>query len=334
MATANSNSFVVQVNPPTSLATTAAAMLPGTWVAFNPSYSTGTLDALIDVGGGKRCTEYADKMTWDSVRRQIYFTGGGHGQQEKTIVYNDDTTTWTDLGSPPWYTVNPGGATHGYQHNAFAGSTQYYLQFATNATLHTRNVVTGAWGLLNTSGISLGSDGAIGSLEWFPTFGTGSLIIIDGSADGVYRWNGTSWSSIAPLPAMGGYHNAGVYSPIKDLMYFGGGNGSSQLYTMTKTGVITPRANCPVEFGIVASITTVDPVSGKLLVISQDKTVRVFDPANNTWSTDTLPPPGFWTGSLYGSGDAFGILAAPIYDYGVTMFITISGPTIYLRKGR
>ena len=28
-----------------------------------------------------------------------------------------------------------------------------------------------------------------------------------------------------------------------------------------------------------------------------------------------------------------GIAAAPVYDYGVTMFITIGGPAIYLRKG-
>jgi WD40 repeat protein len=339
MATTNSNPFDVRVNTATTLATAAAAMTPGSWTTFNcnfvtPGTTPGTLDALLDVGGGKRCTEYADKMVWDPGLRQIYFTGGGHGQQEKTIVYNDDTKTWTDLGSPPWFTVNPGGATHGYQHNTFAGGIQYFMQFATNCTIHTRNVVTGTWGLMNTNGVDLGSTGAIGSLEWFPTFGSGSLILVSGGADSVFRWNGTSWSALAPLPSMGGYHNVGVYSPIKDLLYFGGGNGSSNLYTMSNNGSINAKASCPVEFGIIASITTVDPVSGKLIVASNDKVIRVYDPASNSWSTDTAPPAGFWSDTIYSEGEAMGIVAAPIYDYGVTMFITISGPTIYLRKGR
>jgi len=336
MATANSNAFNVRVVTPTPLALAAAAMPPGSWAPFICNYSTGTLGALIDVastdGNQHRCTEYSDKAVWDAGRRQIYFTGGGHASQEKTIVYNDDTNTWTDLGSPPWYTVNPGGATHGYQHNAFAGSTHYYLQFATTK-LHTRNVDNGngTWGLLNTSSISLGSDGAIGALEWFPTFGTGSLIIVDSA--GLFRWNGTSWSSLGN-PTMGAYHNTGVYSPIKDLLYFGGGNGSGQLYTMSKTGAITARASCPVEFGITASVTTVDPVSGKLLVASDDKVLRVYDPTVNSWSIDsTAPPAVFWSGAIYSNLEVFGIIAVPIYDYGVTMFIT-AAPTIYLRKGR
>jgi len=338
MTTSNSNTFNVRVAVPTPLAQAAAVMAPGSWATFTCNFASGTLNTLIDVasvdGNHHRCTEYSDKAVWDPGRKQIYFTGGGHAAQEKTIVYDDDTNTWTDLGSPPWYSVNPGGATHGYQHNAFAGNTQYYLQFS-STTIRTRDVTSGNsnWGTLNTSGVNLGSGGAIGALEWFPTFGTGSLIIAYGNAAGLYRWNGTSWS-ILGTPSMGAYHNAGVYSPIRDLMYFGGGNASSQLYTLSKTGVITARANCPVQFGIISSVTTVDPVSGKLVLACDDRVIRVYDPTTNTWSTDTAPPAGFWSGNIYSEGDAMGIVAAPIYDYGVTLFLTIAGPTIYLRKGR
>ena len=335
MATATSNPFDVRVSVPTSLSTTAAGMAPGSWTVFNCNFSTGTLDALLDVGGGKRCTEYADKMVWDSSLRLIYFTGGGHGQQEKTIVYNDDTVTWTDLGSPPWYSVNPGGATHGYQHNALIGTTHYYLQFGTN-TIHTRDVTQGnaAWGVLPIGGLSLGG-GATGVLEYFPTFGAGgSLIAVQGVGGGeVWRRVGTTWSIIA-TPAMGGYQNAGVYSPIKDLMYLGGGNGSAKLYTMAKNGRITARASCPVGFGINQSVTTVDPVSGKLLLACADKQIRVYDPVADVWTSDIAPPPGFWSGTMYSEGQVMGIVAAPIYDYGLTMFLTISGSAIYLRKGR
>lgn len=308
-------------------------MAPGSWATFSTGIEgAATLSALMDAGNGHRISEYADKMVWLPGRHEIHFTGGGHAANEKTIVYTEIDNTWHDLGTPPWYVKSAGGAVHGYQHNAGSGNTDYYLHFG-SATIHTRDAVSGAWGLLDTAGVKLGSDGAIGALEWFPTFGTGSLIIVDGNADGVYRWNGRSWS-IVGSPAMGHYHNAGVYSPIRDLLYFGGGNGSARLYTMSNTGKITPRASCPVGFGINQSVTTVDPVSGRLLLACLDKVIRVYDPATDAWSTDTAPPPGFWSGSVYSEGPVMGIVAAPIYDHGVTMFITISGPAIYLRKGK
>jgi len=331
MASANSNAFDVRVAVPTPLAVAAATLSPGQWTTFSTNLAGATsLFDLIDSGGGKRITEYSDKMVWLSGRQEIHFTGGGHpgaGVVEKTIMYTDADNTWHNLGTPSW-----GGSSHAYQHNTGRGNTHYFLNFGSPITVHTRDIPSGNWGLLNTSGVNLGTDGAIGALEWFPTFGSGSLIIVDGN--GVYRWNGQSWSLLGS-PAMGGYHTVGVYSPIKDLLYFGGGNGSNQLYTMSNIGTITPRANCPVQFGINGSITTVDPVSGKLVLVCQDKVIRIYDPGTNTWSVEsTSPPSGFWSGNLYQEGDVMGIVAAPVYDYGVTMFITISGPGIYLRKGR
>jgi hypothetical protein len=307
-------------------------MAPGSWATFNCNYSTGTLAALLSVGGGKICTEYADKMVWDASRRQIYFTGGGHGQQEKTIVYNDDTNTWTDLGSPPWYTVNPGSAIHGYQHNALEGDTHYYLIYGTQ-TVRTRNVTQGnaSWSTLANSAPMTGATGA---LEWFPTYGAnGSLIAITG-AD-IVRWNKTTgtWSSL-PTQSIGPYHNFAVYSPIRDILYFGGGNGSAAVYKMSNTGTITACASCPVDLGIIASVTTIDPLSGNLWAITSDQVVRIYDSGLDSWSTDTAPPAGFWAG--IGPGyDLFGTVAVPVYDYGVTMFLTAygSGPTVYLRKG-
>jgi hypothetical protein len=332
MATANSNPFDVSVNLATPLGAAAAAMAPGSWMALSTNFAgTTSLSALLDAGGGKRICEYSDKMVWLSGRKEIHYTGGGHLQNTKTIMYTDGDNTWHDLGDPPWFSL--GNFFHGYQHNAGRGNTHYVLNYGTNI-VHARDIPTNTWTLLDTTGVNLGSGGAIGSLEWFPTFGTGSLIIIFGNAAGLYRWNGSSWSNFAPVPAMGPYHNVGVYSPIKDLMYFGGGNGSSQLYTLSNTGQVTPRASCPINFGIINSVSTVDPVSGKLLLVCFDQVVRVYDPATDTWSTDTVPPTAFWSDSIYQEGEVMGILAAPIYDYGVTMFLTIGGPAVYLRKGR
>ena len=342
MATANSNSFDVRVNVPTPLAVAAAGMAPGSWATFNCNYSTVTLGALIGVGGGKRCTEYADKMAWDSGRRQIYFTGGGHGQDEKTIVYNDDTNTWTDLGRPPWFSVNPNSAVHGYQHNAFEGNTQYYLQFGT-WNVRTRDVTQGNASWSSVSGPPLGGY-ATGALEWFPTYSGGSLVVVQGSGQGtgeVWRRTGGSWTRISGNTPMGDYHNFGVYSPVRNMMYFGGGNDDAsvgdgrpnKVHTLSNTGTITERANCPARLTVARAISTVDPTTGNLVTITSDKVVRIYNPDTNTWSTGTAPPPGFWSGTIYSEGEVQGIVAAPVYDYGVTMFITIGGPAIYLRKG-
>lgn len=325
---------------PTALSTAAAALAAGQWATFTCNYPS-TLTSLIFAGGVKYIVEYADKMVWDSVRQQIYFTGGGHSEDEKTIVYHDVTNTWEDLGTPPWYTQLPGNAIHGYQHNTYANGVQYYGIFASR-TIRTRDVENDTWSTIDTSGINQFS-GLTGAVEWFPTYGAGSLMIVQGGGvdDGpgtVLRRSGGSWTEIG-TPNMGAYHNIGVYSSILDLVFFGGGNGSKKTYILTNAGTITAKTDCPSIFGITTAVSTWDPVSGKLLVFDGGAQVlRLFDHVGNSWSTDaTAPPAGFWnTSSLYGALPAFGIIACPIPDYGVTLFISISNgtPQVYLRKGR
>jgi len=344
MTTADSNSFDVRVNNPTPLALAAAGMAPGSWATFTCNYAAGkTLFDLLDVTLTKRCTEYADKMVWDSSRRQIYFTGGGHNASDsvdlKTIVYNDDQNTWTDLGRPPWYSP-PTQTRHAYQHNTLEGSTHYFMVYGGSPfVIRTRNVVTNVWS--TTPGPNPGGT-AIGSLEWFPTYGAnGTMVVVNGRGPGddpgvvMIRPYGGSWSQLA-TPTMGAYHNVGLYSPPKNLMYFGGGVSSRRLYTLSNTGQITARVNCPVVFQVSDSVSTVDPVTGNLLVIHSDKVVREFNPDTNSWGTVSSPPNAFWQGA-YQAGAAFCIVAAPINDYGVTMFIAIgstgNSPAIYLRKG-
>ena len=313
----------------------AAAISAGEWATFTSTYPT-TLAALLDVGGGKRCTEYADKMVWDASLKKIYFTGGGHGQEEKTIVYDDATNTWEDLGSPPWYTPVEGNAIHGYQHNTLIGTTHYYGQFASRI-IHTRDVTQG-----NSSWSVLGSEpnqfsGLTGAVEYFPSYGAGgSLIVVQGTgadAGTLVRWFDSGWSEVA-TPAMGAYHNIGLYSPARDLMFFGGGANSAKLYTLSNAGSVVARAACPVNFGIIDSCNFIDPVSGDLVAITGDQTVRVFDQDANTWGTDTAPPAGFWSDTIYAEGEVMGNVACSIPEYDVTLFLTIAGPTAYLRKGR
>src|SRR5690349_1358405 len=157
MATSNSNPFDVRVNLQTPLALAAAAMAPGSWATFTTNFAgAASLSALIDAGNGHRITEYADKAVWLSGRKEIHFTGGGHAANEKTITYTDGDNTWHDLGTPPWYSFPKSSAIHAYQHNAGRGNTQYYLEFPTSIC-HTRDIPSNTWGLLDTTGVDLGS---------------------------------------------------------------------------------------------------------------------------------------------------------------------------------
>jgi len=279
-------------------------------------------------------------MAWDSDRRQIYFTGSGHGLDCKTIQYNDFSNTWTDLGRPSWFTPNVQSARHGYQHNAYANGIHYSCDYGTN-NLRTRNPDTNIWSTVSGGNLTfLGGGGSASALEFFPTYNGGNLVFVQGdAANGIRRWSGSSWIHVAS-PAMGPYHNVAVYSPIRNILYFGGGNGSARVYMMNSAGTITACAVCPANIGIMASVTTVDPTTGNLIAITKDKVVRVYDPDLDQWSTDTAPNANFWSATVYSEGDLQAISACQIPDYGVTLFITIgpSGqsnePAIYLRKGR
>jgi hypothetical protein len=355
MAKTDSNAFDVRINVPTPLATAAAALGPGEWAEFtSPTYVTGatktinpnkqanTLAELLNVStqswgaGDKRCTEYSDKMVWDSTRRKVYFTGGGHGQSVKTIVYDEFANQWTDLGEPSWWTPGQSSACHAYQHNCFDGKDTHYFTLGQSNTSYKRNVDSGNTWTAFSHGMLFGTDGLIGSMEFFPTMGAaGSIVFTDWA--GIRRWdlNSKSASTLGnPNLGTAGYQQFGVYSPIKDIMYIGGGYDPS-IYTISSSGTISSkRTSCPANLGVIAAINTVDPVSGHFLAITNDSTVRIFNNDTNSWSTDTAPPSGFWTTSLYSEGVVQGIVAAPMYDYGVTMFITIERPAIYLRKGR
>src|SRR5262249_7726803 len=131
MATADSNPFDVSVATASPLAAAAASMAPGSWATFTTLFSGATsLSGLIDSGGGKLITEYSDKALWLSGRKEIHFTGEGHLQTMKTITYTEANNTWTDLGSPPWWSA--GTFFHAYQHNGGRGNTHYILAYGTN----------------------------------------------------------------------------------------------------------------------------------------------------------------------------------------------------------
>lgn len=337
MAKADSNSFDVRINVPTPLAVAAAKMAPGSWITFACNYLSGQdlnyiLDSTRPNGASQLLTGYGEKMAWDPSLRKVYFTGGGHSAVNRTIEYDDDTNTWIRVGDTPWQPFPE--VEHAYGHNTSSPGLHYHMRFQTNVVME-RDVSQGnSWSQLPTLPSNFG---AFGSLEWFPTYSGGvaggSLITIKGDRGGIWRFDGTSWRNPGTV-SMGARGNLCLYSPVRDILYFGGGAGSDTFHIMSNTGGITSGLSaCPAgQLYINNVLPFTDPRNGNLVVVGRDQIVREYNPDTNGWSTVTGPDANFWTNTFI-EGPVMAVVAASIPMYQVTMFISIRTPNIYLRKG-
>ncbi len=142
--------------------------------------------------------------------------------------------------------------------------------------------------------------------------------------------NGVGDPSLRRLK-MGPYSNFASYSPSAKAIVFGGG-GATKIYKFDAAGRIYKLGDAPITLGIASSIITVDPVSGKHLVLGKDRSFWEYDTQTDTWhplKVSTVPlfeppvPPA-----------VFDIVAAPVSTYGVVMFVKYSPgqSKVYLYK--
>lgn len=331
----------------TALGDRATGMAPGTWAELvTTGFNGGAI--LETYGAGRYILQYTDDTVWDPIHQQILELGASHGNLSteccltKFVRYSATTNTWTPdggLASPPL--GYPSGLGHSYDHHAFNPATgiMYHRRYGTTSVMQ-YNTNTNQWGPTLTIN-TMGSVQVAGALEFFPEYGPqGSLILVDGDW-GVHRYNiaTSTWAKIAngnggpdPRLTMGAYHNFGEYNAVHKVVVFGGGGGgtvSRKMYKLSSAGTITPLQDAPVQMGIVSTIVTVDPVSGKYLVFSTnssytDKRFYEYNVVTDTW---TLLPssqhPPFFTGV---DGPIFGTVATPIAEHGVILFINYEFP--------
>jgi hypothetical protein len=122
---------------------------------------------------------------------------------------------------------------------------------------------------------------------------------------------------------MGGYHSVSEYSTTAKAVYFGGGNGSRDLYKLESTGQITKMANAPVVMGVYNggnAPLTADPVSGELLVLGLDRNLYAYNPASNAWRTMPQQHPFSSLGFT---------VTVPVNTYGVVMVLQPGKITLY-----
>ena len=312
------NGQVEPAEASTALGQLAASMAPGTWAKLE----TNGLDELLDAPGSytvRSLLEYADGGAWDPVGEKFYFIGGGHDAIKRFIVYSVETNTWTELPQPYWI---PGHTMHGYDHTAInieAGEL-YHSPFGDSGSryVYKYSISSESWSRIEAQPHLL--DGYVTcctGIEYFPEMG--GLILSDGSGGQIafYDRAKDAWTSLARGLPMGDYHNFAEYNPVHGVMIAGGGNGSSDIYRVDPNGSVTALGRAPINLFVSGTVTTTDPVSGDYLVLASGLTLYAYDVMLDQWRVADANPP---LRPVY-EGDAFDIIATPVPNYGVTMFV-------------
>jgi hypothetical protein len=300
----------------------AAAQTPvGGWKTLNTAGDgSGWSTSMLDAGGGHNILQYSDKGKWDPNTKRVLYIGKGAGANlQKFISYSDATGTWSIEPKPYWdCTPSDNCLGHAYQHNAIdpAGNLYYHLYYSTTYFVLTR--ATGLWSQLpEPSGIIACCIG----LEYFPEMRGGGLVAVGDGAVHFFNSSLNQWSQLTSGLAMGPYHNVAVYNPVHKIVLFGGGNDSKNLYKINAAGNITKIADAPTNVGIAASVLTVDPVSGKYLLISNSRTFYQYDVLADSWSSLNASAVPVFEPAKETDFNFYGTVAVPISTYGVILFM-------------
>jgi hypothetical protein len=313
-----------------TLGDAALKLGPGQWTVLNRAgdaagFTYEMITACQPSGCYDTILNYADKGLWNPATREIEFLGKGHMAEHKHITYSEANHRWTVRTRPSWacgVADSCYGMGHGYEHSANNPATgDMYARIQSSGTVYKWTRASQSWAQLPQAPVL---EIAI-ALEYFPEMG-GLLYVGTRNGAGevhLYRESTGTWTQLASGLAMGPYHNVASYNPVHKIVVFGGGNGSTQLYKIDASGKVAAIANAPVGVGILQSVFTVDPASGRHLLFGSGGGFYEYDVAANRWtalSTSGVP--------LFRSDDPNRIwmrVAVPISTHGVVAFLAEGG---------
>lgn len=327
-----------------ALGSLASSMPAGSWAELTPmgGWNSGGILVPSEFGCGANdyITQYAEKAAWDPIGERVLFVGQAHGNcyGGQFVIYSESANTWSK-GPWPSGVCQSGSASnpcfsHAYDHNTVDPATgdMYFRQAFTMKFFRFRN---GAWASIPAPPAQ--SYQCCGALEYFPDLGR--LIFVDGDW-GVWAFNPAtnSWTQLAntstanagaglPNLPMTSYNNFALYNPGQRVLLFGGGR---SVYKLSASGSISAMKSPPVSLGATNSVISVDPSSGKYIVLS-GSSVYQYEVSTDVWAQVSTTIPS--TLQAMG-GVADGLVQAPITKYGVIMYIkyNFGGSKVYLYK--
>ena len=281
----------------------------------------------------------------------------------KLLSYDDATNSWVQQPDPYFAPGANQGNMHGYKHHAIDVQNRrlYYKPFGASPDIYSMNLDTGTW----TRIADIVSDSQwitnAASLAYFPE--RNKLYFHNSETDGYVRRLheytygagnlGGSWKYLgAGLTPTSADHAVMIYNPVHAVMWFGGGDGETQMWKLDAAGNITKLAATPAGVAAlrtggasnsIGSVVTVDPVSGDFLVmvggsgISGSDSFWRYDITTDKWTqlSSNIPPfSGYPSGAPIDM--SFFTAAVPINTYGVVMVIqyddTKAGNNVWLYK--
>jgi hypothetical protein len=319
--------FVPALPGATALAAQAASMSSGQWQTFSmPNLANSTFTA-VSPGGGQASlfNTFGNRMLWDPVHKKMQYaacahTGGAFVAGAGGLAtWDDATNTWT-RETYTWSSEDPG---HSYYHIVCnPNNGDLYFRSFNSRTIYRRVYgTTGAasWvGFSTISNVGAWSNQVAGALDWWPALngGAGGFGFANelGAAFSNSALTGWTWQS-GTSPS-GPYHNWGIVAG--GLFYFGGGNGSSAMYSMSTSGAITNRPSTPLEAGSAnASVVLPHPNGTDLLLFQNNAATGAIHRFNGTaWSAAGTHQIGANDGMWVG---------CTIPEYGVIVFVRNQG---------
>ncbi len=316
------------------LSEAAEALEPGQWTELQ---TTGlTNDLLTNGNPSSYILQYSDEAVWDPNTGRIMYMGTPHTPYEgsgKFIRYDERSNGWETPTQPPFIEQL---FWHGYDHHAMDVAEGRML-YRHNAQVYSYDTTSETWDSLPD--IPAGSNTCCSGFEYFPELG--KVVYVD-ALWGVWLYDG-SWEHVANTgvaddfpgqpnyPMSDQYQNVARYSPVHQVVVFGGGNGSTATYRMDDTGQVEVLPDAPVSYGINQTVFVVDPVTGNYLLFTNDAGQYELDPVKGQWFANDIGQP---FSNIGPDGPTFGTVAAPISTYGVIAFVNYAADesTFHLYK--
>ncbi len=321
------------------LSNAASQMQPGQWTTISTSNFFPGGRSILTPSGGGTILEYSDEAIWNSNTSELFILGAAHNtfaSESGFAKYVESTNTWSAVPIPPISFLG-----HAYDNHGFDPSTGdiYHHQYS-SLNVHKFSTGSQTWSLLPSIPSSLATVYVnIGGAEYFPELG--GLLVLNGGGGGnegqLYFWKKStnSWSRLAQGLTVGAYSNVLEYNPIHKVVLFGGGGGSNSVYVINSAGSVSQKSNSPYSLSQARTLLTVDPGTGKFLCLfGSNNQFWEYDVVKDTWTQ--LNPSGVpLFSSGWSEGTIFNVVATPIFQYGVNIFVKWLGPTnatIYLYK--
>jgi hypothetical protein len=296
----------------TVLSRLAVEMKPGTWARLETD-GPGELRSAPPPSKGLDIMTWSDDAHWDSRTGRFFFMG--LRQRRRFIAYDEETNAWRDVGLPDDHQAagSPPVASqfgHTYSRNALDPETSRFYHM--EGAIFRYDIAAGRWTRLPPGG----SYGMTGVIEFFSA--RQGLVNLCGEGKGGLRFFSEprqAWEQLGDVPVHG-YHSLGRHNPFRREVLLAGGNHSPRTVVRLKQdGTIERLKDAPENLSIRSTQITVDPASGRYLIMTAERRFYEFDADRNEYRliddfTETVWP--------FGRYDA--PVAAYVPEHGVTMW--------------